>query len=153
MLQIDKTQDSYMAEGIEIYAKRLKNYVNFNVSTINVAKNVRQRSHKEQKNEEGRLILSQVPPEDVLVLLDERGKEFSSVEFSQFISKQQNASVRRLVFLIGGPFGFSEEVYARANVRLSFSRMTFSHQMIRLFFTEQLYRAFTILKGEKYHHE
>lgn len=142
-----------MAEGIEIYAKRLKNYVNFSTSTINIPKNVRQRSQKEQKNEEGRVILSQVPAEDVLILLDERGKEFSSVEFSQFIAKQQNASVRRLIFLIGGPFGFSEDVYSRANAKISLSRMTFSHQMIRLFFTEQLYRAFTILKGEKYHHE
>jgi 23S rRNA (pseudouridine1915-N3)-methyltransferase len=153
LLQIDKTQDSYLVEGIEIYAKRLKNYVNFSVTTINVPKTVRQRSQKEQKTEEGKLILQALAPEDVLVLLDERGKEYNSLEFSDFIAKKQNASIKRLIFLIGGPFGFSDTIYERANAKLSLSRMTFSHQMIRLFFAEQLYRAYTILKGEKYHHE
>jgi 23S rRNA (pseudouridine1915-N3)-methyltransferase len=92
-------------------------------------------------------------PEDVLVLLDERGKEFGSIDFSKFIAQKQNASVKRLVFLIGGPFGFDDSIYVRANFKISLSKMTFSHQMVRLFFVEQLYRAFTILKGEKYHHE
>jgi 23S rRNA (pseudouridine1915-N3)-methyltransferase len=153
LAQIDKTQDPYLLEGIEVYVRRLKNYVSFEILTINVPKQVRQRSFSEQKLEEARLILNQISPEDVLVLLDEKGKELSSPEFSKFIAGKQNASVKRLVFLIGGPFGFDPRIYERANFQLSFSKMTFSHQMIRLFFVEQLYRAFTILKGEKYHHE
>ncbi len=153
LLQIDKTQDSYIAEGIEIYAKRLKNYATFEISTINVPKVVRQRSHNEQKQEEAKLIMAAILPEDQLILLDEKGKEYSSVEFSNFIAQKQNASVKRLVFLIGGPFGFSEAIYKKANSKISLSQMTFSHQMVRLFFVEQLYRAYSILKGEKYHHE
>ena len=153
LLQIDKTQDSYIAEGIEIYTKRLKNYCAFEMVTINVPKAVRQRSHNEQKMEEAKLILAAILPEDQLVLLDEKGKEYSSVQFSNVIAQKQNASVKRLVFLIGGPFGFSETVYNRANFKISLSQMTFSHQMVRLFFVEQLYRAYSILKGEKYHHE
>ncbi len=153
LLQIDKTQDSYIAEGIEIYTKRLKNYCAFEMVTINVPKAVRHRSHNEQKMEEAKLILAAILPEDQLVLLDEKGKEYSSVQFSNFIAQKQNASVKRLVFLIGGPFGFSETVYNRANFKISLSQMTFSHQMVRLFFVEQLYRAYSILKGEKYHHE
>ncbi len=152
LLQIDKTQDAYISEGIAVYTKRLKNYTVFETMTINVPKNVRQRSINEQKTEEGKLILSSILAEDVLVLLDEKGKEHSSVEFAKFISQKQNASVKRLIFLIGGPFGFDEHVYSRANFKISLSQLTFSHQMVRLFFTEQLYRAFTILKGEKYHH-
>jgi 23S rRNA (pseudouridine1915-N3)-methyltransferase len=132
---------------------RLKNYVTFDVQTIHVPKNVRQRNHEEQKTAEGRMILEALQPGDTLILLDERGDEFSSQEFAKFISRKQNASTKRLVFVIGGPFGFDREVYAQATSKLSLSRMTFSHQMIRLFFAEQLYRAFTILKGEKYHHE
>jgi len=153
LIQIDKTQDSYLAQGIEIYTKRLKNYVQLDIQTINVPKTVRQRTINEQKSEEVKLILGEIQSEDVLVLLDEKGKEFDSVDFSKFIAQKQNASVKRLVFLIGGPFGFDEKIYKRANFTLSLSQMTFSHQMVRLFFVEQLYRAFTILKGEKYHHE
>jgi 23S rRNA (pseudouridine1915-N3)-methyltransferase len=153
LLQIDKTQESYMTAGIEVYAKRLKNYTQLTIQTILVPKTVRQRSVNEQKAEEAKLILNAVSPDDFLVILDERGKEFSSVEFSNFIAQKQNASTKRLVFLIGGPFGFSESIYTRANFKLSLSKMTFSHQMIRLFFVEQLYRAYSILKGEKYHHE
>ena len=152
LLQIDKTQESYLAEGISLYEKRLKNYTTLEINTINVPKAVRQRSFNEQKVEEAKLILKHLTKEDLLVLLDEQGKEMSSTEFANFMSQKQNSSVKRLVFLIGGPFGFDEQVYQRADFKLSFSRMTFSHQMIRLFFTEQLYRAFTILKGEKYHH-
>ncbi len=152
LLQVDKTQDSYLAEGIEVYAKRLKNYAAFDTITINMPKAVRQRSVGEQKVEEARLILAQLSPEDSLVLLDEKGKELSSVEFSSYIAQKQNTSVKRLFFLIGGPFGFDQKIYERANFTLSLSRMTFSHQMVRLFFVEQLYRAYTILKGEKYHH-
>ncbi|MBL7931051.1 MAG: 23S rRNA (pseudouridine(1915)-N(3))-methyltransferase RlmH [Bacteroidia bacterium] len=153
LLQIDKTQDSYLTEGIEIYNRRLKNYTSFDTITIHVPKQVRQRTMAEQKTEEAKLILAQLAAEDHLVLLDERGKEFSSLEFSKFISQKQNASTKRLIFLIGGPFGFDQKVYDRANSKLSLSKLTFSHQMVRLFFVEQLYRAFTILKGEKYHHE
>lgn len=153
LIQIDKTQDSYLAEGIEIYAKRLKNYTVLDVSTITMPKAVRQRSQNEQKNEEAKQILNAISSEDIIVLLDENGKEYSSVEFSKFIAQRQNASTKRLVFLIGGPFGFDQKIYERANFKLSFSKMTFSHQMVRLFFMEQLYRAFTILRGEKYHHE
>ena len=152
LLQVDKTQDSYLMEGIEVYTKRLKNYTQLEVLTINVPKNVRQRSVSEQKTEEAKLIFEHIDSNDVLLLLDENGREYTSVEFSEFIAKKQNASVKRLVFLIGGPFGFSDKIYERANAKISFSKMTFSHQMIRLFFTEQLYRAYTILKGEKYHH-
>jgi len=153
LLQIDKTQESYLEEGIQIYTKRLKNYTTLEINTINVPKAVRQRSQKEQKTEEAKLILSYISEDDFLILLDEKGKELSSVEFSKFIAQKQNASTKRLVFLIGGPFGFDVSVYKRSSLLLSFSQMTFSHQMIRLFFWEQLYRAFTILKGEKYHHQ
>jgi 23S rRNA (pseudouridine1915-N3)-methyltransferase len=153
LLQIDKTQDSYMSEGIDVYTKRLKNYAQFGILTISVPKTVRLRSIMEQKTEEAKLILKTVLSDDFLVILDEKGKEFSSVEFSNFIAQKQNASTKRLIFLIGGPFGFSERIYERANFKLSLSKMTFSHQMIRLFFVEQLYRAYSILKGEKYHHE
>lgn len=153
LIQVDKTQDAYLDEGVAIYARRLKNYASVETLTINVPKALRLRTISEQKSGEARLILERILPEDQLILLDERGKELSSVEFSKFIAKQQNASVKRLVFLIGGPFGFDEQVYKRATFTLSFSKMTFSHQMIRLFFAEQLYRAFTILRGEKYHHD
>ena len=153
LLQIDKTQDSYLAEGIEIYTKRLRNYTTLAITTINVPKATRQRSFSEQKIEEAKLILSQISDDDFLILLDDKGREYTSIEFSKFIAQKQNASAKHLVFLIGGPFGFDQKIYERANFKLSFSKMTFSHQMIRLFFVEQLYRAYTILKGEKYHHE
>jgi 23S rRNA (pseudouridine1915-N3)-methyltransferase len=152
LLQIDKTQDSYINEGIETYIKRIKNYTTLEIVTINVPKSTRQRTINEQKTEEGKLIFLQILADDFLVLLDEKGNEFTSEGFSKFILQKQNASVKRVVFLIGGPFGFSEEVYKRANYKIALSQLTFSHQMVRLFFLEQLYRAFTILKGEKYHH-
>lgn len=153
LLQIDKTQDAYISEGAEIYVKRLQHYTAFDYRTIQVPKQVRQRSFAEQKAEEAKLILAEIAAEDQLILLDEKGKEMSSVEFSKYIQQKQNAAHKRLYFLIGGPFGFDESVYKRANGKISLSKMTFSHQMVRLFFVEQLYRAFTILKGEKYHHE
>jgi 23S rRNA (pseudouridine1915-N3)-methyltransferase len=152
-VQIDKTQDSYLNEGVSIYLKRLKNYCTLEIITINVPKNVRQRSEKEQKTEEAKLILKELKPSDHLVLLDEKGKQLTSIDFSKFINQKQNSGIKRLVFLIGGPFGFAEEVYARANFKLGLSQLTFSHQMVRLFFVEQLYRAYSILAGEKYHHE
>ncbi len=152
-IQVDKTQDSYLIEGSEIFLKRLKNYCVFELITINVPKNVRMRSEKEQKTEEAKLIMKEIKPSDCLVLLDENGKQMNSVDFSKLILQKQNSGIKRLVFLIGGPFGFDAAVYERADFKLGLSLMTFSHQMVRLFFLEQLYRAFTILKGEKYHHE
>jgi len=152
LVQIDKTQDRYIADGCDLFEQRLKNYTRYEVVTINMPKSVRQRSVAEQKLAEEQQILDKVKSEDVLVLLDENGSVFNSEGFSKFIAQRQNASVKTLVFLIGGPFGFSEGIYKRANFKVALSAMTFSHQMVRLFFTEQLYRAFTILKGEKYHH-
>jgi 23S rRNA (pseudouridine1915-N3)-methyltransferase len=152
VLQTDKTQDSYIAEGIEIYLKRLKNYTQLEIQTINVPKTLRQRGKTEQQTGEAPLILKQINTEDFLVLLDENGREFTSEGFADFIAKKQVISLKRMVFLIGGPYGFHSSVYERANFQLSLSRMTFSHQMVRLFFFEQLYRAYTIIKGEKYHH-
>ncbi len=152
LIQIDKTQDAYLSEGVDVYTSRLKNYTAFDTVTINVPKNVRLRSINEQKTEEAKLIFNHISAEDFLILLDENGKEFTSVEFSKFISQKQNASIKRLIFCIGGPFGFDDSIYKRANNKISLSQMTFSHQMVRLFFAEQLYRAYTILKGEKYHH-
>lgn len=153
LLQIDKTQESYISEGTDVYVNRLQHYTAFDYRTIQVPKQVRQRTFAEQKAEEAKLILSEISSDDHLILLDENGKEYTSVDFSKFIQQKQNAGLKRLFFLIGGPFGFDEKIYQRANGKVSLSKMTFSHQMIRLFFTEQLYRAFTILKGEKYHHE
>jgi len=152
LLQIDKTQDAYLAEGIDIFTNRLKNYTVLEIKTISVPKNLRQRSVGEQKSGEAKLILDIISNDDHVILLDENGKEYSSSAFANFISQKQNSSVKRLIFLIGGPFGFDEEIYKRANSKISLSQMTFSHQMVRLFFVEQLYRAFTIIKGEKYHH-
>ena len=152
LIQTDKTQDSYIAEGVEIYLKRLKNYAQLDILTINVPKTLRQRSAREQQAGEAPLILKHISTEEHLVMLDEKGTEMSSEQFADFIRKKQMTSLKRLVFLIGGPYGFSQEIHDRANFKLSLSRMTFSHQMVRLFFVEQLYRAFTIIKGEKYHH-
>ncbi len=153
LLQIDKTQDAYIAEGIDIYLKRLKNYIQLDTHTINVPKTLRQRSAADQQAGESPLILKQLNSDDFLVLLDEKGTELSSKAFAEFIAKKQMVSPKRMVFLIGGPYGFHTAVYQRANYKLSLSKMTFSHQMVRLFFVEQLYRAFTIIRGEGYHHE
>lgn len=151
-LQIDKTQENYLIHGIDIYYQRIKNYANFEILTIQIPKNVRQKTEAEQKLQEAKSILNTILPEDFLIVLDEKGKEYTSEAFAKLMAQKQNASTKRLVFLIGGPFGFDDLIYERANLKMSFSQFTFSHQMIRLFFVEQLYRAFTILKGEKYHH-
>lgn len=153
LLAIAKTDQEYLKEGIGIYEKRLKHYINFEIKVIPDLKNASNLSKDQQKAEEGKLLLKDISNTDFLILLDERGKTFSSINFSKYIQSQMNNSVRNLIFIIGGPYGFSEEVYKRANAKISFSEMTFSHQMIRLFFVEQLYRAFTIIKGEPYHHE
>ncbi len=153
LLQIDKTQDAYLEQGIGIYLKRLRNYIQLEVKSLQVSKALRQRSAAEQKAEEAKLLFEEIKPEDELILLDEKGKDYSSLQFAEFLQKKQNASVKRLVFVIGGPYGFDKSVYERANSKLGLSKMTFSHQMVRLFFVEQVYRAYTILRGEKYHHE
>jgi 23S rRNA (pseudouridine1915-N3)-methyltransferase len=151
-VQIGKTDDSWIQEGLRIYAERLKHYIPFSVIEIPALKNAKGLSPQQQKENEGELILKNCSGADRIYLLDEGGKESGSVEFSKFLQIQMNSSVRHLFFVIGGPFGFSTEVYQRAHGKISLSKMTFTHQMVRLFFTEQLYRALTILKGEKYHH-
>ncbi len=147
---IGKTAFKYLDEGIAVYEKRLKYYVNFDLVVLPDVKNP-PLSTEALKIKEGELILNKLHKDDWLILLDENGKHLSSMDFSKFIEHQQINATKRLIFQIGGAYGFSDALYARANQKLSLSKMTFSHQMIRLFFMEQLYRAFTILKGEKYH--
>ena len=151
-LVIGKTDESYLDTGILKYIKRLEHYVPFEMKIIPDIKNRKTLTEEQQKKAEGELILSNINIGDDLVLLDENGKTFSSVAFSQWIEKQMNIASKRMIFVVGGPYGFSKEVYAKAKFKISLSEMTFSHQMIRLIFVEQLYRAFTIIKGEPYHH-
>ncbi len=153
LIQIGKTDASYIREGVEIYLKRINHYVKFDIVTIPDIRNARKLTREQHRAEEGRLILSQIQDSDSVVLLDEAGHQYSSTETAAWLQKRMNAGIRRLCFVIGGPFGFSKEVYDRANDRLSLSRMTFSHQLVRLVFAEQLYRAFTILNNEPYHHD
>jgi len=152
LIAIGKTDDKELNFLIEAYKKRLSFYVKFNFEVIPDIKNVKNLSEKQQKEKEGALILKKLQTSDVLVLLDENGKQFGSVGFSEYLQKQMNSGLKNLVFVIGGPYGFSEEIYKRAQGKISLSKMTFSHQMVRLFFIEQLYRGFTILKNEPYHH-
>lgn len=153
LLTIGKTEDKYLKEGIEKYLKRLKHYISFKINELPELKNTKSLSQDQQKAKEAELILKNLESTDHLVLLDEKGFEFSSKHFSDFLNKKMIGSVQHLVFVIGGPYGFDPGVYQRAEEKMSLSRMTFSHQMVRLFFVEQVYRAFTILKGEPYHHE
>jgi 23S rRNA (pseudouridine1915-N3)-methyltransferase len=153
LLTIGKTEDKYLKEGIDKYLKRLKYYISFQIIELPELKNTKHLSEDQQKVKEAELLFKNLSSADHLVLLDENGLELSSVQFSGFLNKKMLGSLQHLVFIIGGPYGFDGEVYKKANEKLSLSRMTFSHQMIRLFFVEQLYRAFTILKGEPYHHE
>lgn len=150
---VGKMANGYLTDGINEYTKRLSFYVPFNIQYINDAKNTKKLTESQQKTQEGQNILATLDSSDYVVLLDEHGKEFSSVEFSKYIERKMVTVAKRLVFVVGGPYGFSEDVYHRANEKISLSKMTFSHEMIRLIFTEQLYRAMTILKGEPYHHE
>jgi len=152
IIAIGKTDKEYLKEGIDIYFNRLKHYINSEFVVIPDIKNTRKMDENQQKQKEGELILQSVSNSDFLCLLDENGKEYSSVGFSEFINQKMVSGIKTLVFVIGGPYGFSKEVKERANQKLSLSKMTYSHQMVRLLFTEQLYRAFTILKGEPYHH-
>ncbi|MBQ9637193.1 MAG: 23S rRNA (pseudouridine(1915)-N(3))-methyltransferase RlmH [Prevotella sp.] len=152
LILVGKTADKHFAAGIDDYASRITHYMPFTLTTIPELKNTKSLSEDQQKEREGELILQRIQPSDTVVLLDEHGLELRSVELAEWLRKKQLAA-RRLVFVIGGPYGFSPAVYARANEKLSLSRLTFSHQMVRLIFTEQLYRACTIIKGEPYHHE
>lgn len=153
LIAIGKTDQTNLQFMIDEYAKRLGFYVNFEITIIADIKNVKNLSESQQKEKEGENILTQTASSDHIILLDERGKMYSSVAFSDEIQKKMNMGLKNLVFVIGGPYGFSEKVYKRANGLISLSQMTFSHQMVRLFFVEQLYRAFTILKNEPYHHQ
>lgn len=152
LILVGKTQNKHFVAGINDYVERLSHYMPFSVVTLPDLKATKNLSEEQQKEREGELILKQLTPADTVVLLDEHGKELRSVEYAEWLLKKQSSS-RKLVFVIGGPYGFSEAVYRRADDKLSLSRMTFSHQMVRLIFVEQLYRACTILKGEPYHHE
>ena len=152
LIVVGKTQDKHFLAGISDYAQRIGHYMPFSITTIPELRQTKSLSDEQQKQAEGELILKQLQPQDTVVLLDEHGIEMRSVELARWLSQRQQTA-RRLVFVIGGPYGFSPEVYARANERLSLSKLTFSHQMIRLIFTEQLYRACTIIRGEPYHHE
>ncbi|WP_242118046.1 23S rRNA (pseudouridine(1915)-N(3))-methyltransferase RlmH [Aestuariivivens sediminicola] len=152
LLAIGKTDKKELITLIEEYTKRLGFYIKFSIQIIPDVKNVKNRSKNQQTDEEGHLILDRIQPSDTVVLLDENGQQYSSVGFAKYLQKHLNSGIKQLVFVIGGPYGFSPNVYQRANGKLSLSKMTFSHQMIRLFFIEQLYRGFTILKNEPYHH-
>lgn len=152
LIVIGKTNALYLLTGIEEYIARLKHYVPFILTVIPDIKNAKSLSQEQLKVKEGEFILKTIDKSDVLILLDENGKTFSSVDFSQYIQNHMLAGRKRVLFVIGGAYGFSKEVYQRANGKVALSKMTFSHQMVRLIFVEQLYRAMTILKGEPYHH-
>lgn len=153
LLAIGKTDNKALQTLTDEYLKRLSFYVKFDLEIIPDIKNVKNLSEAQQKEKEGGLILGKLVPTDQLILLDEGGKRFSSMGFSEELQKKMNYGVKTLVFVIGGPYGFSPQVYAKAQGKISLSDMTFSHQMIRLFFIEQVYRAFTILRNEPYHHQ
>lgn len=152
LILVGKTINKHFIAGIKDYAERITHYMPFTITTIPELKNTKSLSEQQQKEREGELILKQLQPSDTVVLMDEHGQEFRSIEFAKWIERKQ-ATSRRLVFVIGGPYGFSQAVYDRAYEKISLSKMTFSHQMVRLIFTEALYRACTIIKGEPYHHE
>lgn len=152
LLSIGKTDNPQLQLLMDEYQKRLGFYIKFEFEVIPDLKNTKNLSEEQQKVKEGDLILNKLNPTDVLILLDENGKQYDSVGFSDYLQKHMNSGIKQLVLVIGGPYGFSEDVYSKAFGKLSLSKMTFSHQMIRLFMIEQLYRAFTILKNEPYHH-
>ncbi|RCT54742.1 23S rRNA (pseudouridine(1915)-N(3))-methyltransferase RlmH [Winogradskyella sp. KYW1333] len=152
LIAIGKTDNNNLQTLIADYQKRLGHYVRFEFEIIPDLKKVKHLSESQQKDKEGELILSKTQKSDVLILLDENGKQMDSVAFANYLQKHLNSGIKNLIFVIGGPYGFSEAVYQRANGKLGLSKMTFSHQMVRLFFIEQLYRGFTILKNEPYHH-
>ena len=153
LLAIGKTDNKQLQALIDDYQKRLGHYIKFQFEIIPDLKKAKNLTEDQQKQKEGQLILNKIHSSDVLILLDENGNQLDSVGFSQYLQKHMNSGIKQLVFVIGGPYGFSEEVYNKARGKLSLSKMTFSHQMIRLFFVEQLYRGFTILRNEPYHHK
>jgi 23S rRNA (pseudouridine1915-N3)-methyltransferase len=153
LIAIGKTDDKNLHALIQSYEQRLKHYVKFEMKIIPDIKNSKNLWKEQQKEKEGDLLLKEIQATDQLILLDVNGKEYGSLEFSKFMQKKMNSGIKQLVFVIGGPYGSSEKVCKKANGKVSFSKMTFSHQMIRLFVVEQIYRAFTILKNEPYHHE
>ena len=152
LLQVGKTVNKHFVAGISDYAERIGHYMPFDIVTIPELRNTKNLTEEQQKTAEGDLILRQLQPTDHVVLLDEHGHEYRSIELASWLQQKQQTA-HRLIFVIGGPYGFSPAVYQRANEKISLSRLTFSHQMVRLVFTEQLYRACTIIKGEPYHHE
>lgn len=153
ILVIGKTNADFISSGTEQYLSRLKHYMPVELRVLQDVKNTRKMTEEQQKLAEGELFIAQLQPGDFVILLDERGKELTSREFAQFIDKKSSTLSRNLIFVIGGPYGFSKAMYDRADDKLSLSRMTFSHEMVRLFFVEQIYRAMTILRGEPYHHD
>lgn len=153
LLAIGKTDNNELQKLIDDYQKRLGFYIKFEFETIPDIKNSKNLTEDQQKLKEGELILSKLNASDVLILLDENGRQMDSISFSNYLQKYMNSGIKQLVFVIGGPYGFSEYIYSKAQGKLSMSKMTFSHQMIRLFVIEQLYRAFTILRNEPYHHK
>ena len=153
LIVIGKTDASYFVDAINEYKNRLVHYIPFEMEIISDIKNVKNLREEQQKEKEGELILKMLQPGDYLVLLDEHGKSFTSIEFATYLERKMHVVSKRLVFVIGGPYGFSEAVYKAASEKISLSKMTFSHQMIRLIFVEQIYRAMTILNNEPYHHE
>jgi 23S rRNA (pseudouridine1915-N3)-methyltransferase len=153
LLQTGKTTDKHISEVADLYSNRIKKYSGFEIVTLPDLKNVKNMPVQEQKIKEGKKILQSVTGDDFVILLDERGKEFRTLEFSEFLEKLFMLPKKRILFIIGGPWGFSEEVYGRADLKMSLSKMTFPHHLVRLLFLEQLYRVLTILKGEPYHHE
>lgn len=153
LLTVGKTDVKWVKDGLDVYTSRLGHYVPFKVKEIPELKKAASLSRDQIKEKEGELILKQLEPQDTLVLLDEHGYEYRSLEFAGFLEKQMAGGTKTLVFAVGGAYGFSEQVHARARAKLSLSRMTFNHQMVRTIFAEQLYRAFTIIKGEPYHNE
>ncbi len=153
LLTVGKTEDTYLKDGMDKYLKRLKHYIKFDIIELPELKNTKAMSQEQQKVKEAELLFKNISNTDHVVLLDENGAELPSQKFADMLNKKMIASVQNLVFIIGGPYGFDDAIYQRSNEKLSLSRMTFSHQMVRLFFVEQVYRAFTILKGEPYHHQ
>ena len=150
---IGKTEVGFVRQGIDEYVKRLQHCVSFNIQYIGDIKGTRNMSEEQQKVAEGRQLLASLEPSDYIVLLDEHGTERTSMDYSQWLQRRMASGCKRLVFVVGGPYGFSKEVYDRSNEMISLSKMTFPHELVRLIFVEQLYRAFTILRHEPYHHE
>jgi len=153
LLQTGKTGEKYISDGVSEYSLRIRKYAVFETVTIPDVRNTKNMPVEEQKNREGRLILQSVNSEDLMILLDDKGKEYSTLEFAKQLEKIFLMPKKRVLFVIGGVWGFSGEVYSRADMKISLSRLTFSHQLVRLLFAEQLYRALSVIKGDPYHHE